>query len=94
MITEVAASAHAIATSIAAAIEQQTLATREISNSAGRAATGTQVVVQNIPALNENICDASGATREVVSASEELSTEFRTPEKQVQKFVATIRSSG
>jgi methyl-accepting chemotaxis protein len=69
------------------------IATREISASVSRAASGTQVVVENIATVGENISQASGATRELLSASHELSDQFRTLETKVQAFVATVRGA-
>ena len=69
------------------------IATREISASVSRAASRTQVVVENITTVGENISQASGATRDLLSASHELSDEFRTLETKVQAFVATVRGS-
>src|SRR5207253_4133883 len=86
MIAEVAGRSREIATGIAGAIEQQSVATREISISVSRAASGTQVVAENITTVHENISDASGATRDPLSASHELSDEFRTLDNQVQGF--------
>jgi methyl-accepting chemotaxis protein len=69
------------------------MATRQISASASRAASGTQVVVENITTAGENISEVSGATRELLSASHELSDEFRTLDGRVQAFVATVRGT-
>ena len=92
-IAEVASRSREIATGIAGAIEQQSIATREISASVSRAASGTQTVVENITTVGDNISEASGATRDLLSASHELSDEFRTLENQVQAFVATVRGA-
>jgi methyl-accepting chemotaxis protein len=93
MIAEVAGRSREIATGIAGAIEQQSIATREISASVSRAASGTQIVVENITTVGENISQASGATRDLLSASHELSDQFRTLETKVQAFVATVRGT-
>ena len=92
-IAEVAGRSREIAIGIASAIEQQSVATREISASVSCAASGTQVVAENIAAVGESISRASGATRELLSASHELSGEFRTLEDKVQTFVATVRGA-
>ena len=92
-IAEVAGRSREIATGIAGAIEQQSIATREISASVSRAASGTQVVAENITAVGENISEASGATRELLSASHELNDQFQTLETKVQAFVATVRGA-
>ncbi|MFZ3377820.1 MAG: HAMP domain-containing methyl-accepting chemotaxis protein, partial [Chthoniobacterales bacterium] len=90
-IAQVARRSREIATGIAGAIEQQSAATREISASVSRAASGTQIVAENITTITENISDASGATRDILSASHHLTAEFKTLENQVQVFVNTVR---
>ena len=92
-IAEVAGRSREIATGIAGAIEEQSAATREISSSISLAASGTQVVAENISTVDENISDASGAARELLTASHTLSDEFRTLDHQVQSFVATVRQA-
>jgi methyl-accepting chemotaxis protein len=71
-IAQVARRSREIATGIAGTIEQQSAATREISASVSRAASGTQIVAENIMTITENISDASGATRDLLSASHHL----------------------
>ncbi|WP_063614281.1 methyl-accepting chemotaxis protein [Bradyrhizobium sp. Cp5.3] len=90
-IAEVANRSREIAAGIAAAVGDQSLATREISASVSRAASGAQIVAENISTVDENIAEASGAARDLLSASHELSDEFQTLESQVQIFVATVR---
>jgi len=92
-IAEVANRSREIATGIADAVDEQSLATREISSSVSRAASGAQIVAENISTVDENISEASGAAREFLSASHELSEEFQTLENQVQTFVATVRDA-
>jgi methyl-accepting chemotaxis protein len=91
-IAEVANRSREIATGIAGAVEEQSAATREISSSVSRAATGTQIVAENIGTVDQNITDASGAARDLLTASHELTDEFQTLENQVQAFVTTVRS--
>jgi methyl-accepting chemotaxis protein len=90
-IAQVARRSREIATGIAGAIEQQSAATREISASVSCAASGAQIVAENITTITENISDASGATRDLLSASRHLTAEFKTLENQVQVFVNTVR---
>ena len=91
-IAEVADRSREIATGIAGAVEEQSAATREISSSVSHAASGTQVVAENIRTVDENIVDASNGARDLLAASHELGEEFHTLETQVQAFVATVRS--
>ena len=90
-IAEVADRAREIATGIAGAVEEQSAATREISSSVSHAASGTQVVAENIRTVDENIVDAGNGTRDLLAASRELANEFGMLETQVQAFVATVR---
>jgi methyl-accepting chemotaxis protein len=90
-IAEVAERAREIAAGIAGAVEEQSAATREISSSVSHAASGTQVVAENIRTVAENITEASSGARGLLSASHELNSEFRALEIQVQAFVATVR---
>jgi methyl-accepting chemotaxis protein len=90
-IAEVADRAREIATGIAGAVEEQSAATREISSSVSHAASGTQVVAENIRTVDENVVDAGNGTRDLLVASRELADEFHTLETQVQAFVATVR---
>ena len=91
-IAEVADRAREIATGIAGAVEEQSAATREISSSVSHAASGTQVVAENIRTVDEHIVDAGNGTRDLLSASHELANEFHALEAQVQAFVATVRA--
>jgi methyl-accepting chemotaxis protein len=92
-IAGIAGRSRDIATSIASAIEQQSAATREISASISRAASSTIVVTENAATVGENFGDASRATRDLLSASNELDKGFRALESQVQGFVATVRGA-
>ena len=91
-IAEVAGRSREIAASIAGAVEQQSAATREISSSVSLAASGTELVAENIRAVGQNIADANGTARHLLTASHELADEFRMLETQVQAFVGTVRS--
>ena len=92
-IAEVANRSRDITTSISAAIEQQSAASREISSSVSCAASGTQIVAQNVSSAVANITEASAATQELLSASQKLLQEFQTLQDQVQAFVSTIRTA-
>ena len=55
-----------IASAIAAAVEEQSAATREISNNANQAATGTSEVNQNITGVSDAAREVGGASSQVL----------------------------
>src|SRR5262249_13918969 len=63
-----------IASAIAAAVEEQSAATREISNNAQQAAAGTNEVNSNISGVSTATQKAGHASGEVLSAASQLST--------------------
>lgn len=92
-IAEVANRSCDVATSIAEAVEEQNIATREISSSISNAASGTQIVTHSIATVTSSVSDASMAARDLQSASDELRGELKVLESQIQVFVATVRAS-
>lgn len=91
-ITEIAARANLIASGIAAAVEEQGAATREISRSVNQAAAGTHVVSNNIGTVSTNVADAGITARDVLSISADLGTQFQALHAKVQAFVSTVRA--
>ena len=91
-ISDIANQSREISTSIAAAIEEQTAATQEISKSVAYAAQGTEAVAENITEVGKNVTEADTLSRRVLSATVSLGQEFGKLEAQVEKFVATVRS--
>lgn len=61
------------ATAVAAAIEQQNAASREIASGAGRASDGTTYVAGNVKEINQSIGQVDESAREVLSVTGELS---------------------
>lgn len=92
-IAEVAHRAREIAADIARSVEEQSVATHEISSSVSHAASGTQVVASNIVEVSRNIGEASGSAQELLNASRELDHEFKALDVQIQSFVATVRGT-
>jgi methyl-accepting chemotaxis protein len=82
-----------VATSIAAAVEQQGAATREIARNVAEAAVGTGAVTGTIDAV-ARAADATGtaATRMLASAASlsDQSTELR---REIDTFLATVRAA-
>ena len=78
---------------IAAAIEQQNAATRDISNNVQQAARGTQEVSNNIAGVNQAATETGAAAVQVVGAAGGLSREAETLRREVESFLATVRSA-
>jgi methyl-accepting chemotaxis protein len=92
-ITDIASRANEIASGIAAAVEEQGAATREISRSVNQAAAGTQVVADNIGTVSTNVVDASTTARDVLSVTAELRRQFDALRGTVRQFVDHIRDT-
>ena len=85
-VADVIAEIDQIGTAIAAAIEEQGSATREISRSVQEAARGTQEVNTNISGVQRAADDTGAAAREVLGAAEQLSTQSRDLGRTVRPF--------
>ena len=82
-----------VATSIAAAVEEQGTATQEITRSTQQAAQGTQQAADNLSGVTKG-ADASGAAAaEVKSAAEVLAVQTRELSEQVDGFLNDIRAA-
>ncbi|MDR3514471.1 MAG: HAMP domain-containing methyl-accepting chemotaxis protein [Azospirillaceae bacterium] len=91
-INEVANRANAIASGIAAAVEQQGAATREISRNVNQAAAGTQAIELNINTVAAEVMDAGEAAREVSSISGEMQVRFGELHERIVGFVGMVRT--
>ncbi|TYL87501.1 HAMP domain-containing protein [Bradyrhizobium rifense] len=92
-VADVIAEIDQIGTAIAAAIEQQGSATREISRSVQEAARGTQEVNTNITGVQRAADDTGAAAREVLGAAEQLSTQSRDLAGQFDRFLGEVRAA-
>jgi len=81
-----------IAAAIAAAVEEQTAATKEISGNATQAATGTEEVARNIAGVSRAADDAGGAASQVLEASAELAKQAEALRREVDTFIAKVRA--
>ena len=90
-ITEIASRANQIASGIAGAVEQQGAATREISRSVNQAASGTDVVANNIGTVSSTVVDANVTARDVLAISADLGSQFRSLQSKVEHFVSNVR---
>ncbi|MTJ80275.1 MAG: HAMP domain-containing protein [Telmatospirillum sp.] len=82
-----------IATTIAAAVEEQGAATREISRNVQQAAAGVREVAGNIAEMS-GATDRSGALADgVLSASQALGGQIHSLEGEVTEFLGTVRAA-
>jgi methyl-accepting chemotaxis protein len=83
-----------VTTAIAAAVEEQGLATQEISSNAQMAAQVNVTLAANIASVNRAIAAAKESSGEVRSASEQLTTEADHLTQSVTAFFADLHGSG
>ncbi len=80
-----------IATTIAAAVEQQGAATQEISRNVQQAATGTTEVASNIVNVSQAAQDTGAAAAQVLSSAGELARNGTVLKDQVDTFLRQVR---
>ncbi|MES1151405.1 MAG: methyl-accepting chemotaxis protein [Dongia sp.] len=86
------ASVNEIAAAIAAAVEEQAAATKEISGNATQAAAGTDEVARNIAGVSRAADDAGSAASQVLTASGELAKQAEALRREVDGFIAKVRA--
>jgi methyl-accepting chemotaxis protein/CHASE3 domain sensor protein len=82
-----------IASTIAAAVEEQGAATQEIARNVGEAAKGTQQVAGNITDVNRGAGETGSASAQVLSSAQSLSGESNHLKAEVEKFLMTVRAA-
>ncbi len=82
-----------IASAIAAAVEEQGAATRDISHNIQLVAQGTSGVASNIAGVNEAVEETGNAAGEVLTAADELSRQADTLRSNVTGFLDKIRAA-
>ncbi|OKH88912.1 methyl-accepting chemotaxis protein [Thalassospira sp. TSL5-1] len=82
-----------ISSSIAAAIEEQNVATKEIAYNISQAAEGTRVVSESIGNVNEAVGEVGAASEAVQVATESLSRNFASLQQATRKFVSVIQAA-
>jgi len=82
-----------VATSIAAAVQQQGAATQEITRSTQAAAQGTRNVSENISGVKADADSAAVAADDVKQASETLESQSQALSGQVTEFLIRIRAA-
>jgi methyl-accepting chemotaxis protein len=81
-----------IATTIAAAVEEQGAATREIARNVQNAAQGTAQVATNINDVNAGASRTGKASGEVLASAKLLADKSSRLKAEVDKFLATVRA--
>ena len=79
-----------IATTIAAAVEEQGAATQEIARNVSQAARGTAEVVSNISDVNRGASETGEASAKVLSSAQTLARDSGSLRQEVEKFVAMV----
>ena len=92
-VANVIAEIDQIGTAIAAAIEEQGSATKEISRSVSEAARGTQEVNSNITGVQKAADDTGSAANQVLGAAEQLSSQSKDLAGQVNRFLSEVRAA-
>jgi methyl-accepting chemotaxis protein len=82
-----------IASTIAAAVEEQGAATQEISRNVQQAAQGTQQVSSNIADVQRGTSETGSASSQVLSAAQSLSRDSNRLKTEVGRFLDTVRAA-
>ncbi|NEU13180.1 HAMP domain-containing protein [Methylobacterium sp. BTF04] len=82
-----------VATSIAAAVEEQGAATQEIVRNVSQAAIGTGEVTANVSGVASAAEETGAAAAEVLASASELSRESQHLTAEVAQFLATVRAA-
>ena len=80
-------------TTIAAAVEEQTAATAEISRNVVQAAAGTREVSQNVSRVSQASQQAGAAASQVLGAAGELAHQAEMLRTEVERFLAGIQAA-
>ena len=81
-----------LSSTIAAAIEEQGVATQEISRNVQEASTGTNQVTQNIADVRQSSEETGQSASKVKVAADNLSSLAAQLENEVDKFLAGVRA--
>jgi methyl-accepting chemotaxis protein len=82
-----------IASTIASAVEEQGVATQEISRNVQQAAHGTQQVSANITDVQRGTSETGSASSQVLTAAQSLSRDSNRLKLEVGKFLSTVRAA-
>lgn len=90
-ISETINTINSISQSIAAAVEEQSASTREITDNVQQTSIGVQEVSRNILELSNSATESGEASKQVLGASDELSTKAEQLRMLVDNFIHEIR---
>jgi len=82
-----------IAATIAAAVEQQGAATKEIARNVQQAAQGTTQVATNITDVNRGAAETGAASGQVLTSARSLASESNRLKLEMTKFLETVRAA-
>lgn len=82
-----------IASAIAAAVEEQGSATREIARNVQEAALGTAEVAANIGDVNRGAVETGAASAQALSSAKALSGDSLRLRREVERFLDTVRAA-
>jgi methyl-accepting chemotaxis protein len=82
-----------IATTIAAAVEEQGAATSEIARNVGEAARGTSQVAANIGDVNRGATETGSASTQVLASAQSLSRDSSRLKSELEAFLSTVRAA-
>jgi methyl-accepting chemotaxis protein len=82
-----------IASTIAAAVEEQGAATQEIARNVQQAASGTTQVAANIGDVNKGAAETGSASSQVLSSAQALSSEGNRLKLEVDNFLNSVRAA-
>ncbi|WP_407520867.1 methyl-accepting chemotaxis protein [Methylobacterium oryzisoli] len=84
---------NTVATTIAAAVEEQGAATQEIVRNVAEASTGTTEVTSNIAGVAQASEQTGAAASQVLASASELSRQSERLSAEVHQFLATVRAA-
>lgn len=82
-----------ISASVAAAVEEQGAATKEITRNVSEASQGTAEVSRNISGVSQTVEETGAASGQVLTAAEELSHQAELLRSNVQRYLHDIQSA-
>jgi len=92
-IAETVEQINEIASNISAAVEEQGAATQEIARNVQQASSGTRTVATNVAAVSKTATETGGSAGLVLEASGQLAQQSDSLRRQVDGFIAQIRTA-
>ncbi|HYD32419.1 MAG TPA: methyl-accepting chemotaxis protein [Azospirillaceae bacterium] len=92
-ITHTIGEINEISTTIAAAVEEQDAATKEIARNVQQASSGTQEISTNIVGVQQVASGTGKAASQVLEAARELSHQSENLSHEVDRFIHQVRAS-